>query len=94
MKIMAKVMELTIVPMACTGALVDEDGHELIVSLALGSPLKLTSAIHAQQRCQIQLQGEGQLVARFDFSHFLRAEKSSLIASSERTGNIDTIKLL
>jgi hypothetical protein len=62
----------TVVAMAGAGALVDEDGHELISCVLMGDSLQLACIIHAQQRSQIQLHREGQLVARLDFCHFLQ----------------------
>ena len=48
----------TVMAMACAGSLVDEDGHELILGVPLGTASQLARPICAQEGSQIQLQRE------------------------------------
>ncbi len=48
--------------MAGAGAFVDEDGHELILSVRIGPHLQRLRPRHGQDAGHVQLQGDGQLV--------------------------------
>ena len=61
----------TVVAVAGAGPFVDEDGHELVLSIRIDPRLQRLRPRHGEDASHIQLQGDGELVGRLHLAQLL-----------------------
>lgn len=63
----------TVVTVACTWALVNQDGHQLILRILKAPRLQRLRSSHSQDAGHIQSQGYGELVCRLHLGQLLQS---------------------